>query len=82
MSLTPKVKYLMEPLKWGLPVTQIWCFYLPLDRRYIDLQTGHFATLSSSKVIAVLLTLGKSNFSLLVHFYWLSVGPSYLTEFG
>ena len=38
------------------------------DWRYIDFETGHFFDLSSSKLMVILLTLGKSKLTLLVHF--------------
>ena len=39
-------------------------------------------TLSSSKLIFILLTLGKWKLTLLVHSYWYWAGHSYFTEFG
>ena len=48
----------------------------------IDSQSAHFATLSSSKLIVIFLTLGKSKLTLLVCFYRLWTAHSYFTEFG
>ena len=45
-------------------------------------QIGHFASLRSSKLIFILLSLGKPKMSLFGPFYWLWTGHSYFTQFG
>ena len=61
-SLPPELKYLMEPFEQGLPaIYPNLIFQLFHDCRFIDFQTGHFATLSSSKLIVILLIWASQN---------------------
>ena len=69
----------MEPRKRCLPTVIIYvsrCF------EYTDFQTGHFADFKQFKLMGILLTLSKSELTLLIHFLLLWVGHSYVTALG
>ena len=68
--LLPEEEYPMEPFLWYLPAVQIWCSFLLLDWRYRDFKLVILLTLSSSKLIFILLILGKSKLSLFALFYY------------
>ena len=75
-------EYPMQPFQWCLPAVQIWCFWFLHDWRYRDFKLVFFLIMSISKLILILLTLGKSKLSLFVLFgqvtvTLLSLGKTY-----
>ena len=72
----------MYPFKdiYLLPKFDVSSFYKTGDIEIFKLVI--LLTLSSSKLIFILRTLGKSEVMLFVPFYWLWTGHSYFTEFG
>ena len=89
-SVPPKEEYQMVLFKWGLLLSKfgVSSFSMTGDIdfqtswRYIDFQTSHFAGFEQSKILFILLTLGKEKLTLLVYFYQLWPGHSNFLDFG
>ena len=78
-SWTPEMEYPMNPFNevYLLLKFDVSGFSMTGD---IDFQIGHFTVLSSSNLIVILITLGKSHLTLLVYFHWLWAVGSYFTK--
>ena len=79
-SLPPEEEQPMEPFQWCLPTVQIWRFSLFVTGDTQIFKLVILLTLSSSKSMFILLTLGKSNLTLLAPFLLLWRGHSNFTE--
>ena len=81
-SLPPEAEYSINPFEWGYMLSKFDVYILSMTRNIYVFKLVISLTLRSSKLIVILVTLGKSKLTLLVYFYWHWAGHSYFTEFG